>query len=1069
MPSSLTPAIDLTARTFPVLRERLNDLLRTRVSEFRYRSFVKTDVVPAILDAVAWLHEQNAYYYNRRRLGSLLSLADVREDMVILCRAQGYRMRPATSASVALTATPVPAQNAPITLRKGTRITLGDLVFECAADVVIPGGVTAWPDGSTDDLIVFTEGATRIDTYTSDGSEFQFFELSQAGCIDGSVSVKVIDETWQEVASLVFIEGDARGRDTFQGDGTDGQAFDLSLLNAVIRLDDEDGVVVLVTPAGGTSADAVAWTQVVAFTGAPREFVASSVTDGTTTITFGDAADGSAPGDGARIDVLYLIGGAQKRYQLTYDEDDRATIRFGDGLFGVVPPAGSTVEVSYRVGGGPRGNIASGKIDATVRGYLGNGARATVRLRNSEPARGGEPPETVEHARFFAPRVAKSRDRAVTREDWTAHAATYRDAFFGAPSHASAYLKQRQPELNTVRVALWGRDETGALSTPSSALKLGVKKLLDTKRTITTVAEMVDGKVIFFDVDVDVTLELGAARQTVFTDVEAAINKFFASAFVLPGVDLSISKLYQAVASVEGVERAEITRVAGGENQQLDLDDGDGTTTAYSGDFVLKEGTTILSRSFTLTSGEQQIVDDGDGNLTGDGTGTLDYETGAWSASFNDAPTLGDAVVATCRTGAFFAYVEELEPSDGTVTNLSAGTKYYPIVRRSPRGVWSGDKQKCIDSFRVGATNQFRGRLPRGIVANSLGITDSNGVPLVGSDNGAGVVSGAGIASGSVDYDTGDIDFTFNAAVTLPVFVTWETVTLDIYVPEEYLPLAPGRVFLWGGYGDDGAQPGAELVAVDDGNGNIVGDVLVGGTIDYTTGRILAEWNTDPPPGPGGGATVVGTLTPAPNGTVRVFDFTTGGANLSSSGQDGEGRLRLVLSGLSKIGTSVEDAYDNWQGKLHGESLDPEGENYVNYALGTGRITFLVPPATGAATFNLEVTNVATLMYAGWVYRVPSPSGVGLDKGLFADNNGRLWGPPAAGSSNAFPTDRLEHERGQYVAALAGSAVAAGRSQELTYDALTGVPPALDVPLAGDEVAAVGRITLTEKVPEINT
>ena len=50
---------------------------------------------------------------------------------------------------------------------------------------------------------------------------------------------------------------------------------------------------------------------------------------------------------------------------------------------------------------------------------------------------------------------------------------------------------------------------------------------------------------------------------------------------------------------------------------------------------------------------------------------------------------------------------------------------------------------------------------------------------------------------------------------------------------------------------------------------------------------------------------------------------------------------------------------------------------------------------------------------------------------------------------------------------LAGSPIAAGRELQLTYDSLTGVPPALDVPISDGEVAALGQIRLTEKPPEV--
>jgi len=87
-----------------------------------------------------------------------------------------------------------------------------------------------------------------------------------------------------------------------------------------------------------------------------------------------------------------------------------------------------------------------------------------------------------------------------------------------------------------------------------------------------------------------------------------------------------------------------------------------------------------------------------------------------------------------------------------------------------------------------------------------------------------------------------------------------------------------------------------------------------------------------------------------------------------------------------------------------------------------------------------------------------------LDKSLFADNNGRLWGDVV----NPFPVDRLDHLRGRYYASLAGSPIVAGRSLALTYDAQTSVPPVRDIPIDADQVAVVGRIKLTELPPESN-
>ena len=208
-----------------------------------------------------------------------------------------------------------------------------------------------------------------------------------------------------------------------------------------------------------------------------------------------------------------------------------------------------------------------------------------------------------------------------------------------------------------------------------------------------------------------------------------------------------------------------------------------------------------------------------------------------------------------------------------------------------------------------------------------------------------------------------------------------------------------------------------------------------------------------------------------PDGVLRVFDLevrdTTGGGgslvDISAAGDDGEGRIRFRLSELSAVGFTLGDAFDNWQGQIYGD-VDREGANTIVYALGTGKLTFKSAPPIGTSQdFEVQITNVTTVMYSAFVFRVKTPAVPGLDKGLFADNTGRLWGDTA----NPFPTDRLDHLRGRLIALLTGAPIANGRALELTYDALTGVPPVRDVPVAGNQIAVGGRIKLIEQPPEI--
>ncbi|MCB7134954.1 putative baseplate assembly protein [Cellulosimicrobium marinum] len=104
---------------------------------------------------------------------------------------------------------------------------------------------------------------------------------------------------------------------------------------------------------------------------------------------------------------------------------DRATgelhlppaVRDADGslvLHGAVPPAGALLRVpGYRVGGGPTGNVAAGAI-RVLRGTIG----FVDRVENRRAGHGGVAAESVDEARVRGPLALRTRDRAVTAEDY---------------------------------------------------------------------------------------------------------------------------------------------------------------------------------------------------------------------------------------------------------------------------------------------------------------------------------------------------------------------------------------------------------------------------------------------------------------------------------------------------------------------------------------------------------------------------------------------------------------------------------------------------------------------------
>jgi predicted phage baseplate assembly protein len=92
-------------------------------------------------------------------------------------------------------------------------------------------------------------------------------------------------------------------------------------------------------------------------------------------------------------------------------------VRLADGAlrnYGAVPPKGANMRVStYRAGGGSGGNVASRALTMLKASipYIG-------RVENRRPGQGGVDGEDVESAKIRGPILLRTRDRAVTAEDF---------------------------------------------------------------------------------------------------------------------------------------------------------------------------------------------------------------------------------------------------------------------------------------------------------------------------------------------------------------------------------------------------------------------------------------------------------------------------------------------------------------------------------------------------------------------------------------------------------------------------------------------------------------------------
>jgi Baseplate J-like protein len=180
-------------------------------------------------------------------------------------------------------------------------------------------------------------------------------------------------------------------------------------------------------------------------------------------------------------------------------------IQFGDGTRGLMPPAGrnNIVARRYQVGGGVRGNVNSMTLTQLTR------AIAYIdKCYNAMPAAGGADAESVDEAKARAPLVLKSRDRAVTAEDFESL------ALRASTGVARAKCLPSQRHDGEVQAVIVPRGDEKNLDLtkkliPAPELLRFVKNYLDERRLVGTVVEVI--KPGYIEISLKVTL----VRRTV--------------------------------------------------------------------------------------------------------------------------------------------------------------------------------------------------------------------------------------------------------------------------------------------------------------------------------------------------------------------------------------------------------------------------------------------------------------------------------------------------------------------------------------------------------------------------
>lgn len=174
-----------------------------------FNDFALSSLGIMLVDIVSYGLDTLSFYVDRRATDLYLETARTRKSVSRLSRQLGYKMRAAIASSVDLTVAVLNPQAFSIPIPKGFQFQgPNDVIFEAAQDVTYDPG-----DGPTDFRTVpCYEGQTFVETFVSDGSANQVFELRRVPegsfVVSGTVEVKVNGADFVESEFLTFDETD---------------------------------------------------------------------------------------------------------------------------------------------------------------------------------------------------------------------------------------------------------------------------------------------------------------------------------------------------------------------------------------------------------------------------------------------------------------------------------------------------------------------------------------------------------------------------------------------------------------------------------------------------------------------------------------------------------------------------------------------------------------------------------------------------------------------------------------------------------------------------------------------
>ncbi len=295
-----------------------------------------------------------------------------------------------------------------------------------------------------------------------------------------------------------------------ESDGTPGQTFQLQGVPVLTRRENE---YILVSPPGGLPQ---AWKEVTDFANSGPEDLHYMIDSRTGTVQFGPLIQESTHLQqqtrlrsrvGSYGNTPLLVGGdSPMNVGINNDEEVRSLER----QYGAVPIRGSSIRmVAYRTGGGLKGNVQKGTLTVPK-----SAVPYVSRVINHTPAHNGADAESLEDAVIRVPGMLRTRDRAVTPEDFETLAL---QAGQGAVARSLCLSPGNASEAGTVRLIIVPQANTDAIArgegippelfalTPQ--LQLRVLSYLDERRLLGVQVRCLEPYYVGVSVQTEVALE----------------------------------------------------------------------------------------------------------------------------------------------------------------------------------------------------------------------------------------------------------------------------------------------------------------------------------------------------------------------------------------------------------------------------------------------------------------------------------------------------------------------------------------------------------------------------------